>query len=61
MTPPQLSLFILEALLKYGPTVAREIVALFQKNPPTISDWEQIFAACEKSYDDYVKPTEPTK
>ena len=43
-------------LVKYGPSAARALVALFQKAEPTVQDWEAVFSLCEKSYDDYVKP-----
>ncbi len=44
------------ALVKYGPTVARELIALFQKQTVELADWERVFALCEKPYEEYVKP-----
>lgn len=52
----QLALIIAEALVKYGPTVARAIAEIFEKKTPTLQDWEKVFALAEKSYEDYVKP-----
>lgn len=47
--------FIVEALIKYGPGLAKELVAIFQKADPTPDDWDKVFAtALNKSYDDYV-------
>lgn len=46
---------IAQALVKYGPAVARSIRDIFTKANPTIEDWEAVFALSEKSYDDYVK------
>lgn len=46
------------ALVKYGPTLARELVNLFQVENPSIDDWNKLFALADKSYDDYVKPVE---
>ena len=50
------ALLIAELLLKYGPTVAREIVNLFAVAAPTPGDWEKVFSLAEKSYEAYVKP-----
>jgi len=48
--------FILQALIKYGPGTARELLAIFKKDVITDEDWEKVFLAAEtKSYDDYVK------
>lgn len=46
--------FIIEALIKYGPGLARELVAIFQKQDPTPADWDKVFLAAEKSYEDYI-------
>ena len=45
------------ALVKYGPALARALVAIFQVANPTSEQWEQVFAVAQKSYDEYVKPT----
>ena len=45
-----------QALIKYGPEVARQITVLFGKKEVTLEDWEAVFKTAEKSYDDYVKP-----
>lgn len=46
------------ALVKYGPAMARQLVALFQKKDAiTPADWEAVFVLAEKSYEDYTKPT----
>lgn len=56
---PALMQLILQVLLKYGPTVAREIILLFQKPAPTMEDWNKVFDLAEKSYDEYVAPVQP--
>jgi len=54
------TLLIAEALLKYGPGLARGLADLFSKPAPTLEDWEKVFALAEKPYSDYVKPlTDP--
>ncbi len=50
----QLAILIAQALIKYGPTVARELTLLFKKDKPTQDDWEKVFALSEKPYDAYV-------
>lgn len=50
------TLLIIEAFLRYGPSTARAIAGLFQKESPTIEDWEKLFSTTEKSYEDYVAP-----
>lgn len=40
------------ALVKYGPELARALVALFQKTAPTAADWEVVFALAEKPLED---------
>ena len=52
------AILIAQALLKYGPAVARGIAELFEKPNPTLADWEKVFVLAEKSYDDYVKTPE---
>jgi hypothetical protein len=48
---------ILEALLRYGPEFARQLVTLFSKTtPPNAAEWEVLFKLAEKSYDDYTRP-----
>ena len=47
---------ILEALVKYGPTVARAITDLFRKENITLEDWDKVFALAEKPYADYIRP-----
>lgn len=47
---------ILEALIHYGPTVARAINELFRKENITAEDWDKVFALAEKPYADYIKP-----
>lgn len=47
--------FILQALIKYGPATARELLAIFKKQEIKDEDWEKVFLAAEtKSYDDYM-------
>lgn len=47
--------FILQALIKYGPDTARQLIAIFKKDAITDEDWEKVFVAAEtKSYDDYI-------
>jgi hypothetical protein len=50
------AIIIGQALIKYGPEVARQLVALFGQKEVTLTDWEKVFSLAEKSYDDYVKP-----
>lgn len=53
---PQLVILIAEALIKYGPDVARGLRDIFAKDVVTNEDWDAVFAkAAAKSYDDYVK------
>lgn len=47
---------IISALVKYGPTVAREIQLLFTKENPTQEDWDKVFSLAAKSYEEYVAP-----
>lgn len=48
------TLLIAEALIKYGPALAKALIAIFKKDNPTEADWNALFAVAEKSYDDYV-------
>ena len=53
----QTTLFIIEALLRYGPGLARELVKIFSRQTdPTLEEWEQIFVIAQKSYDEYIAP-----
>ena len=49
-------ILILEAFVKYGPTVARAISDLFKKEVITSDDWDKVFALAEKPYESYLKP-----
>ena len=49
------ALIIAEALLKFGPALARGLMELFAKPEPTAADWEKIFQLAEKSYEEYTK------
>ena len=42
------------ALLQQGPAFARALYAIFQKDNPTLADWEGVFANYKKPYTDYV-------
>ncbi len=53
------ALLILEALVKYGPTVARSIANLVKVENPTTEQWEAVFKQAEKSYESYIAPTLP--
>lgn len=53
---PAIAALILQALITYGPTVAKQINDIFKKTEITPADWDKVFAVIEKSYDDYVKP-----
>lgn len=55
MTPTMVEIIAM-ALVKYGPGLARELVAIFQNPAPTMDDWNKIFTLAEKPYEDYVKP-----
>lgn len=52
----QLAILIAQALIKYGPTVARELTLLFKKDKPTAEDWDRVFTLAETPYDAYVAP-----
>lgn len=54
------ALIIAEALVKYGPTVAREISAIFRTEAPTDEQWDRVFKLAEKPYESYINPTVPT-
>lgn len=57
---PAIILLIAEALLKYGPAMARQYHALFSKTtPPTAAEWEALFTTAEKSYEEYVRAAAP--
>ncbi len=49
------SALILQALIQYGPTVARSINDIFKKTEITPEDWDKVFSLVEKSYEDYTK------
>ena len=53
---PDIAILIGQALIKYGPSLARELMLLFSKKEITNEDWNKIFELSEKSYNDYVKP-----
>lgn len=57
---PQLMLLAGQILLKYGPVVAQELVALFHKTEPTLDDWNALFDKV-KTYEDYVGTNPPVK
>ena len=48
------ALLIAQMLIQYGPQAARELVALFKLQDPSVEDWEKVFALCDKTYFDYV-------
>lgn len=50
-------ILIAEALLKYGPGVARGIAAIFAKETHTVEDWDKIFQLAETPYEAYTAPT----
>ena len=58
MDPVTISL-IVGALIRYGPSLAREIQLLFTKKEVTQEDWDKVFSLAEKSYDSYVAPIVP--
>lgn len=53
---PAIAALILQALITYGPTVARSLNELFKKETITPEDWDKIFVLIEKSYEDYTRP-----
>jgi hypothetical protein len=53
----EIALLIGQALVKYGPTMARALAALFMKDEPTLEDWEKVFALAEKPYEAYTAPS----
>lgn len=48
---------IASALVKYGPAVARGIAEIFNKEAPTLEDWNKVFDMAERSYESYTQPT----
>ena len=51
----QTTIFIIEALLKYGPGLARQLVKIFSRQTdPTLDEWEALFVAADKPYADYI-------
>lgn len=40
--------------IHYGIEAAKQLVPLFQKDSPTIDDWNAVFALSSKSPDDYI-------
>lgn len=53
---PTTTELIIQALLRYGPDVAKAIYALFTNPAPTQADWDALWVIAQKSYDSYVKP-----
>ena len=53
---PTIAVLILEAFVKYGPTVARAITDIFKKEVITSDDWNKVFDLAEKPYESYIKP-----
>lgn len=51
-----ISLVIAEALIKHGPSLARELLTIFQVDEPTRAQWERAFGLVDKSYDEVVHP-----
>lgn len=47
------------ALLKYGPEMARSLIAIFQKQEVTPADWESVFALARTPYQWYINPPAP--
>jgi hypothetical protein len=41
---------IIQALLTYGPDVAKAIQAIFANNNPTQADWDNLFNLAEKPH-----------
>lgn len=48
---------VVQALIKYGPDVARAVKELFDKDNPTAADWERVFLTASKSYEELVPAT----
>ena len=51
---PEIALLIGQALLKYGPYVARGLTEIFYKQSPSMNDWVKVFDLAEKPYEAYV-------
>ena len=54
MTPTMI-MFVIDALLKYGPDAARAVQKIFTTPEPTREDWESLFSVAQKKYEDYTK------
>lgn len=52
----EIALLIGQALIKYGPAVARELRDIFAKQEISSADWDKVFSTAEKSYEEYTKP-----
>lgn len=50
------AMLIVQALIQYGPAAAKAVKEIFETEKPTQEQWDKVFAICEKSYEDYVKP-----
>lgn len=51
----QKALLIIEALIKHGPALARELYALFQlQRDPTLEELEKLYGIVNKSYDQHI-------
>lgn len=47
------AVLIVEALVRYGPAVAKSVKEILEKPAPTQADWDALFAKV-KTYDDYI-------
>jgi hypothetical protein len=50
---------IVLALIQHGPDMARAILTLFQKENPSVTDWEALFSTYKKPYEAYTAPILP--
>ncbi len=51
----EIAVLIAQALIKYGPGLASQLSAIFQKADPTFADFDALFAQV-KTYEEYVAP-----
>ncbi len=55
---PDVAILIVQALLKYGPGLAQQVSAIFQKQSPTFSDFDALFESV-RTYESYLEAPKP--
>lgn len=56
MEPVSPVILIAQLLLKYGPTLALQIITLLKKEQITTADWDDLEALIKKPFDSYFPP-----